>query len=212
MGGSGQLGRLLIATVLLLTMSVTVATAQDATWKQCELSGRDPDRSIAACSKILAQTSGYSRAGAFHNRGMAFAWKGIDNQAISDLTEAIRLDPKRAYHWEDRGEVYTKQGNYQQGIADISEAIRLDPIPRAFRFQARGNAYRGLGDLTRAVADYNEAIRLDPNLAPFGITIEEIRSETWASMLVPCRTTRWRCSWNQRMPGSCWTADVPSEK
>ena len=135
MGASGQLGHLLIATVLLLTMSITVANSQDATWKQCELAGRDPDRAIAACSKILAQHSGGARAGAFHNRGMAFAWKGNDNQAISDLTEAIRLDPRHPHHWEDRGEVYTKDGNYQQGIADISEAIRLDPIPRAFRFQ-----------------------------------------------------------------------------
>ena len=133
---------------------------QDATWKDCELAARDPDRSIAACSKLLKRPSSPAHAAAFHYRGQAFAAKGNLDKAISDISAAIRLDPERAYRWQERGELYARQGKYQQAIADITEAIRKDPTPRAFRFQHRAEAYQSLGDLTRAIADFDEAIRL----------------------------------------------------
>src|SRR6266446_3092861 len=88
-----------------------VATAQDRTWKECELADRDPDRSIAACSKVLARSSSRLHAEAFHNRGLAFAAKGNLDQAISDISAGIRLDPQRAYRSQERGELYTRQGS-----------------------------------------------------------------------------------------------------
>ena len=160
MGRSGEITGLVVSIVTLLAMDVAVA--QNTTWKECEFADRDPDRSIAACSKVLARKSSPARAGAFHNRGLAFAAKGNLDQAISDISAGIRLDPQRAYRWQERGELYARQDKYQQAIADISEAIRIDPTPRAFRFHNRAQAYRGLGDLTRAIADFDEAIGLDP--------------------------------------------------
>jgi S1-C subfamily serine protease len=150
---------LVVSSAFLLGMSV--AAAQDS-WKDCELADKQPDRSIAGCSKILSRSSKSAHAAAFHNRGLAFAAKGNLDQAISDVSAGIRLDPQRAYRWQDRGELYTRQGKYQQAIADISEAIRIDPTPRSFRFHNRAEAYRGLGDLPRAIADFDDAIRLDP--------------------------------------------------
>jgi S1-C subfamily serine protease len=148
--------------VTVIAVSADMAVAQDTTWKQCELADRDPDRSIAACSKLIARPSSRVHAAAFHNRGVAFRAKGNLEQAVSDISQGIRLDPQRSYRWQERGEIYTQQGKYQQAIVDITEAIRRDPTPRAFRFHARAEAYRGLGDLTRTIADFNEAIRLDP--------------------------------------------------
>jgi tetratricopeptide (TPR) repeat protein len=131
-------------------------------WKECILADHAPERSIVGCSRVLARPSRSAHAAAFHNRGLAFAARGNLDQAVSDISAGIRLDPLRAYRWQERGELYTRQGRYQQAIGDITEAIRIDPIPRAFRFHSRAKAYRGLGDLTRAIADFTEAIRLDP--------------------------------------------------
>ena len=158
MGRSGIMIGLAASMATLLALDVAVA--QGTIWKECELADRDPDRSIAACSKLLTRSSSPVRSGAFHNRGLAFAAKGDLDKAISDISAGIQLDPQAAYRWQERGELYSRQGNYQQGIADITEAIRRDPISRAFRFQTRAEAYRGLGDLTRAIADFDEAIRL----------------------------------------------------
>jgi S1-C subfamily serine protease len=151
-----------LAAIAIASLAVDLATAQDKTWKDCELADREPDRSIAACSKLLAGSSSRVHAAAFHNRGLAFAANGNLDQAVSDISQGIRLDPQRAYRWQERGEIYTRQGKYQQAIADITEAIRRDPTPRPFRFHTRAEAYRGLGDLPRAIADFDEAIRLDP--------------------------------------------------
>jgi S1-C subfamily serine protease len=159
-GRSREITCLVVSIVTLLAMDVAVA--QDTTWKECELADREPERSIAACSRLLNRSSSPARAGAFHNRGLAFAAKGNLDQAISDISAGIRLDPQRAYRWQERGELYARQGKYQQAIADISEAIRIDPTRRAFRFHNRAQAYRGLGDLPRAISDFDEAIRLDP--------------------------------------------------
>jgi S1-C subfamily serine protease len=157
-----QIVMLLGLVIIVACSAVDVAVAQDRTWNECELGDRDPDRSIAACSKLLTRSSSRVHAAAFHNRGLAFAAKGNLDQAISDISQGIRIDPKWAYRWQERGELYTRQGKYQQAIADITEAIRIDPTPRAFRFHSRAQAYRGLGDLTRAIADFDQAIRIDP--------------------------------------------------
>ena len=150
------------AFVIVNLSAMGTALAQDRTWKECELAEHDPELSITACSRLLSRSSTRVHAAAFHNRGLAWAAKENLDQAISDISAGLRLDPQRPYRWQERGELYTQQGKYQQGIADITEAIRLDPTPRAFRFQTRAEAYRGAGDLTRAIADFNEAIRLDP--------------------------------------------------
>ena len=150
------------AFVIVNLSAMGTVLAQDRTWKECELAEHDPELSITACSRLLSRSSTRVHAAAFHNRGLAWAAKENLDQAISDISAGLRLDPQRPYRWQERGELYTQQGKYQQGIADITEAIRLDPTPRAFRFQTRAEAYRGAGDLTRAIADFNEAIRLDP--------------------------------------------------
>src|SRR6516225_3013123 len=136
------------AFVIVNLSAMGTALAQDRTWKECELAEHDPELSITACSRLLSRSSTRLQAAAFHNRGLAWAAKENLDQAISDITQGIRLDPQRAYRWQERGELYTRQGKYPQAIADISEAIRLDPTPRAFRFHNRAEAYRGLGDLT----------------------------------------------------------------
>ncbi len=161
----GIIGLVVSSIVTLLTIGIAVA--QDATWKDCELGARNPDRSIAACSKLLKRPSSRAHASAFHHRALAFEAQGKLDQAISDVSAGIRLDPQPAYRWQKRGELYARQGKYQQAIADITEAIRKDPTPRAFRFQSRADAYQGLGDLTRAIADYDQAIRLDPDSRSF---------------------------------------------
>jgi tetratricopeptide (TPR) repeat protein len=145
------------AAILVVTPAIA---SQDNTRKECELARQEPDRAIAACSKLLTGPP-IGRAGAYHNRGVAHAAKGNLDLAIADISQGIRLDPQRAYRWQERGEIYLRQGKYQQAIADLTEAIRIDPT-RAFRFHARGKAYQDSWDLARAIADFTEAIRLDP--------------------------------------------------
>jgi tetratricopeptide (TPR) repeat protein len=86
------------------------------------------------------------------------------DKAISDYTEAIRLDPNYASAFDSRGNAYYARGDYDKAISDFTEAIRLDP--NYFRAHVdRGDAYLKQSDFDKAISDYNEAIRLSPNSA-----------------------------------------------
>jgi uncharacterized protein (TIGR02145 family) len=92
-----------------------------------------------------------------------FSKKDYD-KAISNLNEAIRLEPKYAdtYYW--RGTAYFLKGNYDKAVSDLSEVIRLEPeVAEAYYW--RGNAYGQKGDHDKAISEFTQAIRLNPNYA-----------------------------------------------
>jgi tetratricopeptide (TPR) repeat protein len=88
--------------------------------------------------------------------------KVVFDKAISDLTQALKLDPNStlAYRW--RGVAYSEKEDYDHAIADHTQAIKLDPN-FAKAYNRRGGAYREKKDYDRAIADCTQAIKLDPN-------------------------------------------------
>jgi hypothetical protein len=95
-----------------------------------------------------------------------YARQGKYQQAIADITEAIRIDPTpRAFRFHSRALAYQGVGDLTRAIADFDEAIRLDPEARSFRFYARANALRDAGQYDRALADYETALKLAPTNA-----------------------------------------------
>jgi tetratricopeptide (TPR) repeat protein len=101
----------------------------------------DYDRAIEAYSAAISRSprdaNGYIGRGvawrASGERRMAaevedchdLARRDFDN-AISDLTKAIRLDPKLAVAFRQRGELYNYIHDYKRALADLGDAIRLD--------------------------------------------------------------------------------------
>src|SRR6516225_5004915 len=85
------------AWVIANLLASGTALAQDRTWKECELADHDPELSITACSRLLSRSSTRVHAAAFHNRGLAWAAKENLDQAISDISAGLRLDPQRPY-------------------------------------------------------------------------------------------------------------------
>jgi tetratricopeptide (TPR) repeat protein len=60
--------------------------------------------------------------------------QGKYQQAIADITEAIRIDAiPRAFRFHSRAGAYRSLGNLTRAIADFDEAIRLHSMARAFR-------------------------------------------------------------------------------
>ena len=103
------------ATISLMVMSVLspglAQTAQQLV-EVCESEeGRIlPDQQIVSCSVAI-----YARPGVdglaliFYNRGIAYFAKGNLDAAITNFTEAIRLDQKFAIAYYNRGVTYVKK-------------------------------------------------------------------------------------------------------
>ncbi|WP_454620436.1 tetratricopeptide repeat protein [Bradyrhizobium cenepequi] len=92
--------------------------------------------------------------------GKAYLLKGDYARAISDLDEAVRLNPKSGYALASRGVAYRMKGDYDRAMADFDKAICLQP-KYGYAFVSRGVAYGIKGNNDRAISDFDEAIRLD---------------------------------------------------
>jgi Tfp pilus assembly protein PilF len=140
------------------------APGPDPTGQQIEWCSRSnkpsPDLVIKGCTAVIqsGQGSDSQRVVAFVSRGTAYYQQDAFDRAISDLTEAIRLNPKNGTAFGYRGMAYYKKRNFDRAISDYTQAIRLD-WKAAFYF--RGEAYSQKGDYDRAIADFSETIRFD---------------------------------------------------
>src|ERR1041385_4021786 len=108
----------------------------------CKDEASAPDVAIAACSKIIQVSKARTNdlASTYYNRAIAYRQKNDLDNALSDYSDAIKINPKHARAFNNRGTMYKEKGALERAIADFSEAIRLDAKFAAAYFN-RGNAY-----------------------------------------------------------------------
>lgn len=125
-------------------------------------SQQDGEEALEACTRAIGSAvSKDVLPFLYNNRCAEYNRKNDGVRAISDCSEAIRLNPKFAVAYNNRGKAYAMRGEYERAIADCTAAIRLNPG----LFQAYGNrglVYTAKGEYDRAVADFSRAIALDP--------------------------------------------------
>ncbi len=67
------------------------------------------------------------RSSSFSNRGLVFIRLGEYDRAVSDLNQAVRLDPSRAHAYATRGLAYLRKNNIEQAQRDARRALSLEP-------------------------------------------------------------------------------------
>ena len=84
-------------------------------------------------------------------------------QAISDYTRAIELNPDYIEAYNNRGVAYSAH-NHKKAILDYDRAIELNP-DYIEAYNNRGNSYVRTSppDYTKALSDYNQALELNPD-------------------------------------------------
>jgi protein O-mannosyl-transferase len=98
---------------------------------------------------------------AYSNRGISWSELGQMDKAITDFTEAIRIDPKSRDAYASRGNAYGSLGQWNEEIADCSKALEIDP-KCATAFCNRGIAYCNTAQWDKAITDLTAAIAIDP--------------------------------------------------
>src|SRR5215475_2239942 len=158
----------LLAAALLLT-DVALAQSDPDTCRQ-----GSGERAIAACNRAIAK---YPRDASLH-LGRGLQWIQAENydRAIADLTEGMRLAPKKLPEaYNIRGSAWKIKGQLDKAIADFTEAIRINP-KYASAYESRGGARADKEDYDRAIADFTEAIRINPKY----VSAYSGRGSAWA--------------------------------
>ena len=82
------------------------------------------------------------------------------DEAISDLSTSIKLEPKNP-HWHlNRSKIYQLKGDLKSAKNDISEAVKISK-ESAIYIAERGNFYSVTGEFDKATKDFKESIKLD---------------------------------------------------
>jgi tetratricopeptide (TPR) repeat protein len=156
----------LLGTAVMIAQPPVASAEGDPNWQTCVGSATAPNDRVTACSAVIdGRAESRKRLAAAHcNRGHGLTEKRDLDSAMSDLNEAIRLDPAYACAYSNRGRVYAFKRDFDHAMADYDEAIRIDP-GFALAYNNRGDAWFNKGDLDSALADFSAAIKYDPSLA-----------------------------------------------
>lgn len=95
--------------------------------------------------------------------------------ALSDLTEAIRLDPKDPQSFLSRSEIYAALEDYESELSDLDNAIKVSPL-LAEAYLSRYKCHTNLGNTAKAMQDWvvYSAIRAQESPAGHPIIAQEL--------------------------------------
>ena len=113
--------------------------------------------------RSIAQNNKYFEAFLALESGNNFYFNTNYQQAISEYTRAIEINPNFAEAYNNRGNAKFSMRNYQQAIGDYQNALRLNKVD-ARLYNNLGNVYLIQQDYNAAIQEYTQAINLNPNL------------------------------------------------
>ncbi|MFM5981397.1 MAG: tetratricopeptide repeat protein [Sphaerospermopsis kisseleviana] len=114
---------------------------------------------------------------AYKNRCLANLEIEDYQQAITDCTQALNLDPKDSDAYLNRGLAKYRKGNYLDAIADFNQVIAIKP--NDFRaYYNRGIVSAEQGNYSQAIIDYNLALtQINPNNPTDNVLLADIYND-----------------------------------
>jgi tetratricopeptide (TPR) repeat protein len=127
---------------------------------------KDWDKAIESLRKASEIDHKYSPnlATALQQRAAAYLGDGKLQDALADLTEAIKIEPRDARIYESRAYAEMKANDLDKAQADYSEAIKLDPNQIRY-YKLRSYIREVKGDYKGSMEDTDKVLQMDKNNA-----------------------------------------------
>jgi hypothetical protein len=94
------------------------------------------------------------------SRGIAYARKGMNDQAIADFSDALKLKPDNVDARFRRGGILAQMKQYKEAIEDLDAVITADAM-NAAAYRVRGMAHNFLGQANEGASDNDKACELN---------------------------------------------------
>jgi protein O-mannosyl-transferase len=105
-----------------------------------------------------------SKAEILINRGAAEGSRGNNQQAITDISEGLKIDPTNKNGYFNRSIAYFSVKQYENALSDYREYLKYDPNNANVWYES-GMIQRSLNRNEEALQSLDQAIRLSPNFA-----------------------------------------------
>lgn len=121
------------------------------------------DDTIASFTKVIdsGRLQDSALAEIYRERGLHYADLGHYNEAVSDFSHAVKLNPNYVTAYISRANAYAKLEQYKAAYRDFAKAQALSPQNTAI-YVIRGSLNFLLGRFEEAVADYRYYLSLKP--------------------------------------------------
>src|SRR5437868_15413153 len=97
---------------------------------------------------------------AYQQRAFSYAGDQRFQDALADLAESIKTNPRDAHAYEQRAAIEMKMIDYEKALADYGEAIKINPGEIKYHLY-RGYIYELRGDLQNAMAETEAALKIN---------------------------------------------------
>jgi tetratricopeptide (TPR) repeat protein len=96
---------------------------------------------------------------AYQQRAYSYANDQRFQDALNDLNEAIRINPRDAHAFEQRAAIEMKMIDYEKALADYGAAININPGEIKYHLY-RGYIYELRSDIPNAMAETDAALKI----------------------------------------------------
>jgi tetratricopeptide (TPR) repeat protein len=96
----------------------------------------------------------------YQQRAYSYANDQRFQDALGDLAEAIKINPREAHAYEQRAAIEMKMIDYEKALADYGEAVKINPGEIKYHLY-RGYIYELRGDLPNAMAENDAALKIN---------------------------------------------------
>lgn len=123
------------------------------------------------------QQRGHSKPDLFRQRGLAYQFLGLNEEAIVDYTAALEAEPKHHETLVRRGQVYASQNDHVAATKDFGRVIHVDQANHAARY-CRATSLLALGKVEPARADLLIAIKIDPTHPSYHVLLAQLNQKS----------------------------------
>lgn len=127
----------------------------------------DHETALAEFNSILKEPVRIGEA--YHGRALVLRALGKSEEALADVTEAIRLSPNTTGSLRLRGELHLAAGQANQALSDFIRAVKLAPSNPENHVEV-GRAFDTLGQPEQSVVAYGNAIKQNDQVPRYYIS------------------------------------------